>query len=238
MKHKGFIYGLRESLTIGVGYAPVALTFGILSLKCGLTVWETGLMSLMVFAGASQFIAIQLIGQGATVWVIGITTLIVNIRHILMSFSMIRFFEGLSLPRLSLLAHGITDESFVLTSKLLEEIPTPEERSKVALGVNIGAYCSWVVFSFIGAWMGTRLIINFSGFDFALLALFIVLTISTVNRNNLRTYLLAGFLAILFKVLLPGKMYLLLSVAMAAAIGAWLEHRGKAFTEEEGRMNA
>lgn len=237
MKRKGFIYGLRESLTIGVGYAPVALTFGILSLKSGLTILETGLMSLLVFAGASQFIAIQLIGQGATIWVIGITTLVVNIRHILMSFSMLRFFERLSLPRLSLLAHGITDESFVLSSRLLEEIPTPEERSKVALGVNIGAYSSWVVFSFIGAWMGNRLSINFSGFDFALLALFIVLTISTVNKNNLPTYLIAGFSAVLLKVLLPGKIYLLLSVAIAAALGAWLEHRSKALAEGEGHGN-
>ncbi len=225
MKTKGFVYGLRESLTIGVGYAPVALTFGILSLKSGLNVWEAGLMSLLVFAGAAQFIAIQLIGQGATIWVIGITTLIVNIRHILMSFSMIRFFGGISLPKLVLLAQGITDESFVLSSKLLEDIPTPEERSRVALGVNVGAFCSWVVFSFIGAWMGNRLTINFSGFDFALLALFIVLTIGTVNRNNILTYVTAGLLAVVFKVLIPGKMYLLLSVAFAAAIGAWLEQR-------------
>ncbi len=66
-------------------------------------------MSLLVFAGASQFIAIQLIGQGATIWVIGITTLIVNIRHILMSFSMLRFLKDchcrdcLSLPTESLM---------------------------------------------------------------------------------------------------------------------------------------
>jgi len=237
MKRKGFLYGLRESLTIGVGYAPVALTFGILALKSGLTVWETGFMSLLVFAGASQFIAIQLIGQGATIWVIGITTLIVNIRHILMSFSMLRFFEGLSLPRLSLLAHGITDESFVLSSRLLEEIPTPEERGKVALGVNIGAYSSWVIFSFIGAWLGSSLSISFSGFDFALLALFIVLTIGTVNKSNLPTYVIAGFLAVLLKVLLPGKIYLLLSVAIAAATGAWLEVRSKALAEGEGQEN-
>lgn len=222
MAAKGFLFGLRQSLTIGVGYAPVALTFGILSLKSGLTVWEAGLMSLFVFAGASQFIAIQLIGQGATIWVIGITALIVNIRHILMSFSLIRFFPGLSLGKLALLAQGVTDESFVLNSKLLEEIATPEERCKVALGVNLGSFSFWVVFTFIGAWLGNRLNINFSGFDFALLALFIVLTIGIVNRNNFSTYLIAAVLAVIFKMLIPGKMYLLLSVALAAAIGAWL----------------
>ncbi|HHV63710.1 MAG TPA: AzlC family ABC transporter permease [Peptococcaceae bacterium] len=225
MRVKGFIYGLRQSVTIGIGYAPVALTFGILSLKSGLNILETGLMSMLVFAGASQFITIQLIGQGATIWVIGITTLIVNLRHILMSFSMIRFFPGISLGKLSLLAQGITDETFVLNSKLLEEIPTPEERSNVALGVNIGAFVSWVFFSFLGAWFGNRLNINFSGFDFALLALFIVLTIGTVNRQNITTYIIAGLLAVIFKIIIPGKIYLLLSVALAAAIGAFLQQK-------------
>lgn len=230
MNRKGFLYGLRQSINIGVGYAPVALTFGILSLKSGLTVWESGFMSLFVFAGASQFIALQLIGQGATIWVIGITTLIVNIRHVLMSFSMMRFFSGISLGKLALLAQGVTDESFVLNFKLLEEIATPEERSKVALGVNLGSFSFWVVFTFIGAWIGHQTNIIFSGFDFALLALFIVLTISAVNRDNLLTYLIAGFLAVFFRMLIPGKSYLLLSVILASALGACFGQRKRAKT--------
>lgn len=224
MVTKGFNYGLQKSISIGIGYAPVALTFGILSLQNGLTVWEAGLMSLLVFAGAAQFIAIQLIGQGATIWVIGLTTLVVNIRHILMSFSMIRFFPGISLGRLSLLAQGLTDESFVLNSKLLEDIRTPEERSRVALGVNIGAYLSWVIFTFVGAWLGNQMNITFSGFNFALLALFIVLTVEIVNRSNVFTYLFAGIIAIILKILIPGKAYLLLSVAIAATVGALIEY--------------
>lgn len=230
MATKGFLYGLRQSVTIGVGFAPVAMTFGILSLKSGLSVWEAGMMSFFVFAGASQFIAIQLIGQGATIWVIGMTTLIVNIRHILMSFSMTRFFSGLSLGKLAFIAQGITDESFVLNSKLLEEIATPEERGKVALGVNLGSFSFWVVFTFIGAWLGNQLNISFSGFNFALLALFIVLTVSTVNRNNLSTYIIAGILAVIFKMLIPGKIYLLLSVALASALGAWIEQQKRSNT--------
>jgi len=224
MDTKGFSYGLQKSITIGIGYAPVAITFGILSLQSGLTIWEAGLMSLFVFAGAAQFIALQLIAQGATIWVIGLTTLIVNIRHVLMSFSMIRFFPGISLGRLSLLAQGLTDESFVLNSKLLEDIGTPEERSRVALGVNIGAFLSWVIFTFVGAWLGKQMAITFSGFNFALLALFIVLTVGIVNRSNIFTYLFAGIIAVILKILIPGKVYLLLSVGIAATAGALIEY--------------
>jgi len=222
---KGFLYGLKQSVPIGIGYAPVALTFGILAIQNGLTVMESGLMSLLVFAGASQFIAIQLIGQGATAWIIGVTTLIVNLRHIVMSFSMLRFFPKIGLGKLAIIAHGITDESFVLSSNILQGISTPEERSKVAMGINFGAYFSWVLFSFVGAYIGNVLVINFSGFDFALLALFIVLTVSTVTKDNLPVYILAGFLAIILRLALPGKWYLLLSVIAAAALGSLLRMR-------------
>lgn len=220
MAKKGFVYGLQQSLPIAIGYAPVALTFGIISLQTGLTVWEAGTMSLLVFAGASQFIALQLIGQGAAIWVIGLTTLVVNIRHVLMGLSMVRFFTGLSAGRLSFIAQGVTDETFVLNSRLLEQIKTPEERSRVALGVNIGSFASWVLFTFIGALLGTQMTIVFSGFDFALLALFIVLTVGVVNKDNILTYLFAAVLAIMLKVLIPGKLYLLLSVGIAATAGA------------------
>jgi len=231
---KGLLYGLKQSIPIGIGYAPVALTFGILAIQNGLTVWECGLMSMLVFAGASQFIAIQLLGQGATAWVIGFTTLIVNLRHIVMSFSMLRFFPKVGLGKLAIIAYGITDESFVLSSNLLQEISTPEERSKVAIGINSGAYLSWVLFSFVGAYIGNRLVINFSGFDFALLALFIVLTVSTVTKDNLPVYILAGLLAVVLKLLLPGKWYLLISVIAAAAVGSLFKKK-KANTLGEER---
>ena len=95
---KGFTYGLRQSLTIVIGYAPVAITFGILATQFGLTYWEAGLMSFFVYAGASQFIAIEMIHQGATPLMIGMTTLIINIRHFLMSFSIVPFFPERTLP--------------------------------------------------------------------------------------------------------------------------------------------
>jgi predicted branched-subunit amino acid permease len=68
--NQGFAYGLRQSLTIVIGYAPVAVTFGILATQFGLTFWEAGLMSFFVYAGAAQFIAIEMIHQGATMCVI------------------------------------------------------------------------------------------------------------------------------------------------------------------------
>lgn len=223
--NKGFAYGLRQSLSIVIGYAPVAVTFGILATQFGINFWEAGLMSCFVFAGASQFIAIEMIHQGATAWVIGLTTLIINIRHVLMSLSVVHFFPERTLPWSLGLAQGLTDETFVLNSRILKEVASEEERRKIMLGINLGAFASWVIFTILGGLIGKWLPIQFSGFQFALLALFIILTASSLSKKNLMTYILAGILAIVFKLLLPGKIYLILSVALAAGIGAFWHQR-------------
>ena len=222
---KGLIFGLRQSLTIGIGYAPVAITFGILASQYGLSVWQAGLMSFFVFAGASQFIAIEMIHQGATVWMIGLTTLIINIRHFLMSLSSVPFFPDRTLPWSLGLAQGLTDETFVLNTRVLQDVPNEEDRRQVMLGINSGAFASWFIFTLLGGVLGKWLPIQFSGFQFALLALFIILTTTSLSKKNFMTYVLASILAIVFKMVLPGKIYLILSVALAAGIGAWWRKR-------------
>jgi 4-azaleucine resistance transporter AzlC len=225
---KGFAYGLRQSLTVAIGYAPVAVTFGILATQLGLTFWEAGLMSFFVFAGAAQFIAIGMLHQGATVWMIGLTTLIVNIRHVLMSLAIVPFFPARTLPWSLGLAHGLTDETFVLNTRVLKDVVQEENRRQVMLGINLGAFISWFVFTILGSLIGKWLPIQFSGFQFALLALFIILTSTSLTKKNALTYLLAALLALVFKLLIPGKIYLILSVALAAGIGAWWRQRAQA----------
>ncbi|KJR48197.1 branched-chain amino acid transporter [Desulfosporosinus sp. I2] len=221
----GFIYGLRQSLTIVIGYAPVAITFGILATQFGLTFWEAGLMSFFVYAGASQFIGIEMIHQGATPLMIGLTTLIINIRHLLMSLSIVPFFPERTLPWSLGLAQGLTDETFVLNTKVLKEVVGEENRQRVMLGINLGAFSSWVIFTILGGLIGNWLPVEFSGFQFALLALFIILTTSSLSKQNYGTYLMAAVLAVVLKLLIPGKLYLILSVVLAAGIGAWWRRR-------------
>ncbi len=222
---KGFTYGLRQSLTIVIGYAPVAITFGILATQFGLTFWEAGLMSFFVFAGASQFIAIEMLHQGATPLMIGVTTLIINIRHFLMGLSVVPFFPERTLPWSMSLAQGLTDETFVLNTKVLKDIDGEENRRRVMLGINLGAFASWVIFTILGGLIGKWLPVQFTGFQFALLALFIILTTSSLSKKNYMTYLLAAVLAVVLKLLIPGKIYLIISVALAAGIGAWWRGR-------------
>ncbi len=156
---------------------------------------------------------------------IGLTTLIINIRHLLMSLSVLPYFEERTLTWSLGLAQGLTDETFVLNTRVMKDVIGEENRRWVMLGINLGAFASWVTFTILGAVIGKWLPFQFSGFQFALLALFIILTTTSLSKRNYITYLLAAILAIVFKLLIPGKIYLILSVALAAGIGAWWRGR-------------
>ncbi|TFI48987.1 branched-chain amino acid ABC transporter permease, partial [Diaphorobacter sp. DS2] len=73
--------GVQSGISIAIGYAPIALTFGLLAKTTGLTIGETVLMSLLVFAGAAQYISLSLLTLGTGIFEIVLTTFIVNIRH-------------------------------------------------------------------------------------------------------------------------------------------------------------
>lgn len=107
-----FRKGLQAGVSIAIGYAPVALTFGLLAKTAGLSFIETVLMSMVVFAGASQYMALSLISLGTSTYEIIFTTFIVNIRHFLMSTALNEKAEDDKLMKKALYSFGITDESF------------------------------------------------------------------------------------------------------------------------------
>ncbi len=73
--------GVKSGTAIAIGYAPVALMFGLLAKSTGLTLIDTTLMSMIVFAGAAQYISLNLLSLGTGPFEIILTTFILNIRH-------------------------------------------------------------------------------------------------------------------------------------------------------------
>src|SRR4051812_13572167 len=103
--------GLAAAWPICLGYFPIGLSLGVLAQKAGLAPWQMALMSIAVFAGGSQFIAVAMISSGASAAAIVSTTFMVNLRHLLMSSALSVHFPGVSRQFLALFAYGITDES-------------------------------------------------------------------------------------------------------------------------------
>ena len=85
--------GAKAALPIVLGYLPVGMAFGILARKAGLNPFEVALMSFLVYAGASQFLAIEMILKGMIWFPIVLTTFFINLRHLLMSSTISLYFN-------------------------------------------------------------------------------------------------------------------------------------------------
>ena len=108
---------MRDALTTVVpSIVAYGVVWGGLARQAGLSLGELVAMCLLVTAGTAQFVALPMLQSGAPAWLLVVTTYIVNLRHYLMAASLAPYFAHLSRGRLALLAHGITDESYALTT--------------------------------------------------------------------------------------------------------------------------
>ncbi|MGG3799362.1 AzlC family ABC transporter permease [Metabacillus fastidiosus] len=179
-KQSNFVHGLQAGISIAIGYMPAALTFGLLAKSTGLTLYETVLTSLIVFAGAAQYIFLSLLAVGTGAIEIIFTTFIVNIRHFLMSASLSEKIESDHLWKKALYSFGLTDETFSVASLKSGKVTTG-----YMFGLILISYSSWVINSGLGHVIGASLpkIIQES-MSIALYAMFIGLLIPTLKKQR------------------------------------------------------
>lgn len=221
MNEGGFKEGAKAALPIVLGYLPVGMAFGVLARKAGLTSLEVGLMSLFVYAGASQFIAVEMILKGFAWFPIILTTFFVNLRHLLMSSTVSLYFNKNSMRVLGLLSSQLTDESFAVAMSNTSKIAN---RPRYLFGLQLTSHAAWVIASVGGALFGPLINSSGYGFPFALPALFIcLLMIQLKSRTHLWVMGLAGIFSIIFKWALPGNGSIILTTLLASAIGLLIE---------------
>lgn len=191
-KQSSFLQGTQGGLSIAIGYLPVALTFGLLAKSTGLSLSETVMMSLIVFAGASQYISLSLIAVGTGVIEIIFTTFIVNIRHFLMSASLSEKVDDDPLWKKALYSFGLTDETFTVASTKEGTV-----NASYLFGLMLISYASWVVNSGIGYVIGASLPTTVQeSMGIALYAMFIGLLIPSLKKHR-KVLFLAVLAAIL-----------------------------------------
>ncbi|WP_053361824.1 AzlC family ABC transporter permease [Bacillus sp. FJAT-27251] len=182
-----FKKGLQGGISIAIGYMPVALTFGLIAKTTGLTLGETLMMSLLVFAGAAQYISLSLLAQGIGMVEIVLTTFIVNIRHFLMAASLNEKAEDDTPGKRMLYSFGITDETFSVAATQPGTVSTG-----YMFGLTLISYSSWVVFSGVGFLIGAGLPKTLQeSMSIALYAMFIGLLVPSMKKSIKVVYLAA-----------------------------------------------
>lgn len=216
--------GMIAAWPIGLGYIPIGLAFGVLAQKAGLDIYQIALMSLCVFAGSSQFIAVSMLTNGASIVSIVGTTFIVNLRHLLMGSSLATLLHREKRWKLSLFAYGVTDESFAVN---YTGLVSGKSSFNQALVVNHTANVIWIVSTVLGGAFGHLIPAHAFGIDYALIAMFICLLIYQLkSRVDVVTAVMAGALAVCLSLLMPGNMYIVLASVLAAGLGVIIKRSG------------
>jgi 4-azaleucine resistance transporter AzlC len=222
---KSFFVGLKTSVPVMIGFIPVAIAFAMMATSAGLDGFESVAMSVMVYAGASQMMAVGMIAEGAGYLAIVVATFIMNFRHFIMSTCVFERMErngkktGLAMKLFC--SFGVTDESFAIFTTS----DTKKCDKWYFTGVFLGPYLSWILGTLVGVLLGAVLpeIVS-SSLGIALYAMFIALLVPNVKGNVrlLAVVFITAVINLLLRFVIDANWALIASTLIGAAIGVFI----------------
>jgi len=216
------LQGVKRALPIVLGYIPIGFAYGVLAGKSGLSDTNTLLMSIIVFAGSAQFIAVGLFASGTGPAAVILTTFVVNLRHMLMAASLTPYLSSWKKRYLALFSYELTDETFALHSA---SAATLNECKLEALSLNLTAQVSWVFGTILGIF-ASGLIgdVKPLGLDYALAAMFIGLLVGQCeNLTRVITAILSGGIATLLYLAGWHQFHIIAATVLGATLGLGVE---------------
>jgi 4-azaleucine resistance transporter AzlC len=216
--------GLRAELPLLIGVFPFGLIFGALALASGLTPVQAQMMSSIVFAGSSQFIATQLFHEAAPGLVIVLTIAVVNLRHMLYSASLAPYVSDLTMRWKVFLSYLLTDEAYAPTVIHYEMEGVTPHSHWFFLAAGFSLWFTWQVSTAIGIFLGSAIPESWP-LAFALPLTFIAMVVPSLKtRPAIASALSAGVTAVL-AYSLPYRLGLILAALVGIAVGTFLEAR-------------
>lgn len=161
----------KATIPVLTGYLVLGFGFGIVLKSAGYGILTAFFMSLFIYAGSMQYVAVGLLAGGASLLTVALTTLMVNARHLFYGISMLEKYRSAGKYK-PYLIFALTDETYSLVCQENEEIAS-EQQIKYDFFVSLLNQIYWVAGSVLGAVAGTVLTFNSEGIDFALTALFL-----------------------------------------------------------------
>lgn len=172
MAGKSFSFAFKSSLPVMAGYVAIGIGFGMLSVSRGFAWWWAPLTCVIIYAGASQFVVMELISGGASLLTVALMTLAVNFRHLFYGVAVLGKYRGFS-PVKPYLIYALSDETFSLVCS--PEIPEGADEKQYCFFVSLLNQAYWILGSAAGSLAGGALSFNTEGIDFAMTALFTVI---------------------------------------------------------------
>jgi len=219
---QGWLRGVSRAVPITLGYIPIGFAYGVLAQKAGLSALNTLAMSIFVYAGSSQLIAVGLFAAGVEPLSIILTTFVVNLRHMLMASALAPYLSRWQKLKLAVFAYEITDESFALHS--VEFLKGPPDVAE-SLALNVTAQVSWVLGSWLGLVAGELITdVKLFALDYALPAMFIALLLMQIkDKAQVIVAVFTGVMAVVLLLAGLEQWYVIVATLMGATLGVVLE---------------
>lgn len=217
-----FFTGVRDQAPTAIGNISFGLIVGAASSAAGMDPWLSMGMSVIVFAGAAQLVAIQLMAQHAPAAIVVLTIAIVNLRMAMYSAAVAPFFRHLPLARRWLFSYLLTDHAFALTTARFSPDRDVENCDAYYLGVTISMWLTWQASVATGLFAGLLVPASWS-LDFAVPLVFLSLAVSALQSRVHWQVAVVASIAAAASAAWPMRLGLVAAAAVAITYGAWRE---------------
>ena len=224
-----FLAGCLDEAPLQLGVIPFGMLYGIGALAVGMPVWLAQLTSMLVFAGAAQLVIVQRLGAAAGARPMGLTAVLLNLRHMLYSASVAEHVRHLPRRWRVLLAYLLTDEAYAVAILRYARPagPGPDLRHWYFLGCGLTLWGCWQLSTALGIAFGARIPPEWD-IDFAVPLTFIALLTLLVKERAGQAAALVAALAVLALAALPYRLGLVLAIVLGLLAGAAVARRGEA----------
>ncbi len=219
-----FRAGLVASAPVLLGVFPFGIVTGVAMVAGGIPPLESILMSFVVFAGASQLAATQLLGAAAPVAVVLVTVFFVNLRFVMYSASMRVHLAGLPLRWRLGLGYILSDNAYALCITRFTQHPGAADRHWYCLGVAFPIWATWQAATILGVIAGTAVPAAWR-LDFAAPLAFIAMSVPLLRDRSMVAAALAAGVTVVVAAPLPMRLGLLLAAVAGIAAGLITERR-------------
>lgn len=221
-----FRRGLKDGIPICLGYISVSFTFGMMVVEKGFSLWLAVLISMTNLTSAGQFAGFGIIAAGGGFAELAITTLIINLRYMLMSFSLSQKVEpDMSVPVRMGIAYGITDEIFAVSMQQHSKV-----NAKYFTGLMFTPYFGWTLGTLVGAGAAQLLPESLRlALGIAIYGMFLAIIIPPARKSKavLSVISFAAILSCVFRYVpilleLSSGWVIIICAVVTSALGAWI----------------
>lgn len=200
------------TLPVMLGYIPLGMTFGILFNELGIHPFYAILASVIIFAGAGQFLLVALLSAKAGVIEVAISSFLLNLRHFFYTISLMESLKKFGWKK-HYIIFGLTDETFAMLKT------SSKEDENLFFKIALLNHLYWIIGTVLGLYGGKMIDIDYSGIEFSLTALFVVLSLNLyIHQKQKEPFVIGLAIGVAALVFFPPSQMLVMALTLCVVV--------------------